>query len=54
MELNVEIIGGNITSDQKQLVDGCLQTSTKLVFNKRAEYIQVCYYLAEQCWFISL
>ena len=54
MELNAEIIGRNIPSDQKQLVDGCLKISTKLVFNRRSEYIQVHYILAKQCWFISM
>lgn len=53
MELNAEIIGRNIPSDQKQLVDGCLKISTKLVFNRRAESIHVRYIVAKQCWFIS-
>lgn len=34
MELNAENIERNIGSDQKQLVDGYLKISTKLVFSK--------------------
>lgn len=54
MELNDEITGGNIPSEQKQLVDGCLKISTKLVYNRRSEYIQVRYILSEQHWFMSM